>query len=530
MRRILLVALSALALTITAKNVNEKKLNAQALKEYLQPIRPGYSGQNPFWNEFARKFTYAPAFDFQERSFARAYLFVITADDGRRWEMRSQSPKEALSPVWEQIPGGTQVTLDVFPIVGKAADTSDTLGHRTFLRDFPFRLPCNAPTRPYREAALKAMLCLHRLPMVQQWADHTEPDWSYRFSTYACKIIGATLRNECMVAHYFPSEREQALQIARNVATYLHGISQPVGAPLAYFPPTYTRGVLVNSSITKQEGEDATMCMEPLNVGQALLDLYRETNERQYYDWAIGIATTYKRLQRPDGSMPIKLVYSTGEPVNDRCAMLHPLLNYLQRLKDEFGVSDFEGVREAGERWMHDVAIRSFDMTGQFEDVSVLNLKPYQNLTNCTAAPYADYLWRKKSPSAADLEDARDLMRLSEDQFVFWDMRPEPDGIRKHIVPCVFEQYKYQESVDASACNVAGGFLSCYLCTGNQLALAKALALTNAITVAQDARSGFIPTIWRRSKKTANISDMWINCAVHSICHLLRTADAVGEP
>ena len=55
-------------------------------------------------------------------------------------------------------------------------------------------------------------------------------------------------------------------------------------------------------------------------------------------------------------------------------------------------------------------------------------------------------------------------------------------------------------------------------------------AAGNAITVAQDARSGFIPTFWRRSKKTANISDMWINCAVHSICHLLRTADAVGEP
>lgn len=528
MKRTLIALLMALTLTIQAKDINYKKVNAQARREYRQPVRPGTNGINPFWNGFARKFIFAPAFDFREHPDARAYLYILSDAEGHTWQMKARSPKADLAPIWEDIPAGTQVTLDVFPITAQGTQTSDTLGHRTFLRDFPFCGPINTPARPYREAALKGMLFLHRMKVMQHWLDNETPDMTYRLNTYACKIMGSAIQNECLVARYFPAERDQALQIARHIAAFLRSVSQKANGPLPYFPPTYINGVLANSSITKQEGEDATMCMEPLTVATGLLDLYNETHERSYYDWAIGITETYRRLQRPDGSMPIKLVYSTGKAVNDRNAMLHPLLKHLRRLHDEYGIDTYEDMRQKGEQWMHDVAIRSFDMTGQFEDVSVINIKPYQNLTNCTAAPYADYLYGNPSPTKADLQDARDLMQLSEDQFVFWDMRPEADGIRQHATPCVFEQYKYQMSVDASACNVAGGFISCYLATGDELALAKAMALTNAITQVQDARSGYIPTLWKRSRSVSTDS-MWLNCALHSIRHLLRMSEALEK-
>ncbi|MCR4921923.1 MAG: LOB domain containing-protein [Bacteroidaceae bacterium] len=528
MKQLVITLLLAQALTIQAREVNYKRVNAQARKEYREPVRPGTNGINPFWNEFAKKFIFAPAFDFPERPLARAYLFILSDTDGKKWEMKARSPKADLSPIWEQIPGGTQLTLNVFPITKSGIETTDTLGHRTFLRDFPFCGPYNMKARPYKEAALKGMLYLHRTKIMQHWLENQTPDMSYRLNTYACKILGSSISNECLVAHYFPDEREAALRIARNIAAFLQSVSQPKDGPLACFPPTYYNGVLVNASITKQEGEDATMCMEALTVANALLDLYNETNDRQYYDWAMGITDTYRRLQRPDGSMPIKLVYSTAAPVNNRNAMLHPLLKYLRRLHNEYGIDAYEDMRQKGEKWMHNVAIRSFDMTGQFEDVSVMNLKPYQNLTNCTAAPYADYLYGKPSPTKDDLQDARDLMRLSEDQFVFWDMKPEADGIRKHATPCVFEQYKYQMSVDASACNVAGGFIACYMATGDEVALAKAVALTNAMTLVQDARSGYIPTLWQRSK-SLSADSMWMNCAIHTINHLLRMSRVMEE-
>ena len=508
--------------------INYKKVNAQAQKEYQVPLRPGTNGINPFWNTYAKKFIYAPAFDFAEQAGAKEYLFCIKDDDGHEWQMKAHSPKADLSPVWAKIPGGTDVTLKVYAVGADGKAQTTPIGERKFLRDYPFCGPYNQAVRPYKEAALKAMLFVHRLKNIQHWKDHQEPNMNYRHNTYACKIMGATIRNECMVAKYFPEERETALQMARNVAAFLKTISQPEGAPLAYFPPTYYKDLIASS---RAENQDATMSMEAISMAWGLLDLYDATKDRQYYDWALNIANTYQRLQRADGSFPIKVTISTGQAVNQSNAMLYPLMCYLQRLNKEYGETKYEPMRLKGEKWMHEVAIRRFNMTGQFEDVTVLNLQPYENLTNCTAAPYADYLYSRKESTLQDLRDADDLMRLSEDQFTFWDMKPESNGIPKHTTPCVFEQYRYQMSVDNSACNVAGGFLAKYERTGDQLALAKAIALTNTITIVQNVCTGQIPTTWeQRTNVDAGLS-FWLNCTVSSINMLLRMDEAMkGKP
>ena len=126
-------------------------------------------------------------------------------------------------------------------------------------------------------------------------------------------------------------------------------------------------------------------------------------------------------------------------------------------------------------------------MTGQFEDVTVLGLQPYENLTNCTAAPYAAYLLSKEAPSAEDMADAVDLARFSEDQFTFWDTPLTENGIKDKATPCVYEQYKYQKPVDNSACNVADAMLSLYEATSEEIYLAKGKALIDNITVVQNA-------------------------------------------
>ena len=180
-----------------------------------------------------------------------------------------------------------------------------------------------------------------------------------------------------------------------------------------------------------------------------------------------------------------------------------------------------------GERWMRDVAIRNFDMTGQFEDVTVLGLQPYENLTNCTAAPYAAYLLSKEAPSAEDLADAVDLARFSEDQFTFWDTPLTENGIKDKATPCVYEQYKYQKPVDNSACNVADAMLSLYEATGEEIYLAKGKALIDNITVVQNAVNGQIPTTWDfRPTKSDRNRTYWINCSYSSISSLLRLEKA----
>ena len=103
--------------------------------------------------------------------------------------------------------------------------------------------------------------------------------------------------------------------------------------------------------------------------------------------------------------------------------MLHPLLNYIQRLRNQYGLTKYDIITEKGEKWMEEVAVETFNMTGQFEDVNVLGLEPYENLTNCTAAPYASYLLNKEnvtSCKSADILPATPYNGVPRPSFAFF--------------------------------------------------------------------------------------------------------------
>jgi maltose/maltodextrin transport system substrate-binding protein len=496
------------------------KMNRQAAAESLIPVRPASEGRNPCWNKFAKKFMYAPAFDVPAMENAAKYRFTVRGDEGE-WSFVTADPGASLAPIWNSIPP-SEVELQVEAL----ASDGSSLGvayERKFLRDFPFEGPYRAPARDYREAAVKGALYIHMMPEIQNWIGSEVPDMAYSHNTYPCKIIGATIRNECLIARELPERRENALEVAQSAAAFLVRMSRPEGDPLAFFPPTY----YLDKEASKREwNQGKTMTLEAASAGQAFLDLYDVTGEKEWLDRAVNIGRTYMKLQREDGSLPIKVDFVTGEPVNEVCAMLHPLLRYFVRLEG-YGFGEFVPARLKGEEWMNTVAVERFDMTGQFEDVNVKGLEPYQNLTNCTAAPYASYLLRKKDMSDADLRNAIDLIRLSEDQFVHWAYPDRTqDGFPKKNAPCVHEQYHYEMPVDNSSCNVANAWLDLYEVTGDRLALAKAKALIDNITIQQNAVNGKIPTTfeWRDAAKDRKRT-FWINCAFGSVTTLLRFAE-----
>ena len=354
------------------------------------------------------------------------------------------------------------------------------------------------------------------MPQVQNFATSAEPDMSYKHFTYPCKIIGAVIKTEVLLAELLPHYRENAIAIARGAAQFLIDQSRKADEPLAYFPPTYYKNLIHSKEVWNQ---GKTMALEAASAGEAFLDLYNATGDEMYLNHALGIADTYLRLQCEDGSWHIKYDFATGEPVNSSKAMLHPLLRYFLRLEKEFGQTKYTDARLAGEKWMAEHILTRFDMTGQFEDVTVVGLQPYENLTNCTAAPYATYLLSRQA-SAEDIATAYELVRFSEDQFVYWDMPLGKDGYKKDSTPCVFEQYKYAMPVDNSSCNVANAMLSLYEQTGDELMLAKAKALIDNITVTQCVNTGKILTTWRVRHNTK--PSFWINCSYSSACTLLR--------
>ena len=146
-------------------------INAQAAEQYLRPIRPGYEGRNPFWNGFAKKFIYAPAFDFDEVAGAANYRFTVVPlgeETQASWSFTADSPKAALTPVWGEIPvGRVRLTVEGLDASGKVLGKA---GEREFLRDYPFTGPYTPAVRDYRQAALMGLLYIHRMPEIQYWA------------------------------------------------------------------------------------------------------------------------------------------------------------------------------------------------------------------------------------------------------------------------------------------------------------------------------------------------------------------------
>lgn len=514
-------AAAAVVVTASAQApaMDYRMINERAAEDYLIPVRPGYEGRNPFWNGYSRKFIYAPAFDFPAEKSAVEYRFTVRpADesDSRTWSFSADRPTESLAAVWNEIPVGDMLlTVEAIDRRGRVAAV---VGEREFLRDFPFEGPYHDAVRPYREAARMALLAVHNMKSIRHWIDSTEPDMSYPHNSYPCKIIGATIRSEVLLARELPAYREQAEAVARNAAGFLIRMSRPEGEPLAFFPPTYYSDKV---AARKAENRDKTMTMEAAVAAEALLDLYDLTGDVEYFSHASGIADTYVRLQAEDGSLPIKVDLLTGEPVNSACAMLHPLIKLFDRFDKQYGVKRYGEAQRRAEEWMLDVALARFDLTGQFEDVTVEGLHPYENLTNCTAAPYAAYLLGKEAPDDREVAEAFDLIRFSEDQFVFWNALPDADGIRRISTPCVFEQYKYRKPVDSSACNVAEAMLAAYRATGEEIYLAKAKALADNITVNQNAGTGQIATTWDL-RKVDSVRTFWINCSLHSVKLLLQ--------
>ena len=52
-------------------------LRERALAESCIPVKPGNPGESPFWNTYAHRFIYAPAFEFAESESADIYRYSI---------------------------------------------------------------------------------------------------------------------------------------------------------------------------------------------------------------------------------------------------------------------------------------------------------------------------------------------------------------------------------------------------------------------------------------------------------------------
>jgi maltose/maltodextrin transport system substrate-binding protein len=494
-------------------NKEDRTYSEEAFQETLIPVRPGKSGEQPFWNGLARRFIHVPSFGFTEIEHAKAYKFSAYSEtDGKNYTFISEKPQDLLSPIWQKLPVG-KVRLIVEALDGKEKVVGVS-GTRQFYKAAHFNGPYQSPVLTYDESAKLALRNLFHQEPVQHWLKSGEPDDTYELYCYASKLFGAVTEAMILYARLDSKDSLEAMTIAKRAADYLIRISEPAEAPLAWFPPTYRGNKL---SAAWFNGQIMLNC--PSEAARIYLNLFDVTGDNKYYLAAIRIAETYLRLQLPNGTWKLKLNTSSGEPVDLNETIPIDIVELFDRLIDQYSLDQYQTSRNRALEWIAQNPLKTFNWEGQYEDIILQG--PYQNMTKHQACSYAIYILDPERRNANNIQIAKELARFAEDQFVIWE-RPLPDQSNSFnwLTPCVVEQYRFFEAVDASASKLIATYQALYSATREEIYLAKAISLANNMTVIQKRYGGNYSTWWRIQE--GEVMEDWINCAVYDTRVMLQ--------
>ncbi len=515
--RCLLAVGAAFWVAVASGAATISELTEMVTRDLREPVRPGGVNGQAFWNMNAMSFMYPPSFDFPKVEGAERYRFRAIGSDGKMREFFAEEPTATLAPIWEALPTGrTELWMEATFWKTRCLKRF----YRAFWKNAPYR-PGTYPaaSRSYAEAVRLGYEYLMSRPHILNFVATGKPDHAYLHNCYPSKMHAATIEAMVRCAKAHPEIRDRALKLATTAADYLISVSQPAGAPLACFPPTYEGEG--RSGARSFRGQ--VMLIYPAVVGKAYLALADCTQDARYLDAARGIAETYLRLQGEDGSWFLKMWEKDGKPVGHN--RLHPcdVIDFMDAM---FAATGDVRCRDCADRafgYFEKGPLADWDWEGQFEDIYPNPFK-YVNMTKHPSCAVAIRICRRWPNDAKRIAQARELLRYAEDQFVYWEQpfSGERIGLLSHgrwaewmVAPAVVEQYHYRMPVDSSAARLIQTYLALYEVTGNPLDLAKARTLGDAIVRVQHA-DGRIPTLWAKGEGD-DLQNDWINCLVHAL-------------
>ena len=474
-------------------------LMAESREDLGHEIRPGGRDGSPFWNGRARLFIYPPAFDFRLVEGAASYRFSVFDDMHAEHSFASAEPTASLKPVWARIPVGPATV--VCTALSSDGGEVGVAGRRTFWRSASFDPAQYAPAkRGYREACALALDYLFRWPDLKYLEEHGEPDVSKEtnFTSYPSKMMSAVIHMMLRMSEAFPDRRDRAMRIARISADYLLRTRAPDSSPLAGFTATYASKGQRADDFSGQH-----MLIYPADAGRAFLALYAATKDAELLDAARKTAQTYLRLQGEDGTWYLKMNEKDGSPVSSNRLVPTGVIAFLEELYAVTGESQYRAAADRAFAFIERGPLSDWNWEGQFEDINPAAHR-YQNLTKHNACDTAIYMVKRFPGDRRRIEQARDILRYAEDQFVMWRAPCRGDGtgpwrptypFRSWRTPAVLEQYSCYSPIDASSAKLIRTYLALYAAEGRPLDLAKACALGDSTVNNQDV-SGRIRTYW----------------------------------
>ena len=517
-------------------------LAEKALKEYNSEVTTAHHGGvagRPFWNVCSSQFMYNPCFQFAALPGCKRYLFTATDCNKKNHTFEADTPMSLLTPIWGDIPEGV-VELKV-EALNDMGEPKALVGARTFYRSAPFAGPENYPpkARDYRDCALMAYRYIFSRPFIQYWRLHGTPDPDYDFNVYPSKTISSVIRAMIGYAELEPEKAQEAMEIATKAADFLISITYSEKSPLSGLPPTYYTDFRKNLEEYNNEfaivrGQNL-MTIYPSEVGIAYLLLEKATGDIRYYEAARKIAEFYRTNVQPNGSWYLYLSIESGKNQNSNYCVPTSAMKFMNEMYRRTG----EIVWSELEQGCYDYIIRNcfeaYNWEGQFEDSPFST--HYSNLSHFTADDMIKYIVTNRSDDEKMVEEAEDLMRFVEDQFVVWGnfapfnhhTNPKQGAdITQWFSPAGLEQYGWYMPIDSSTSRIMETFLDMYSLKKDPLLLSKACVLGDAITRMQNSKTGLIPTHWMSSTCIEDGGSLWINCMIETAKSMMLLSEVTG--
>jgi len=398
------------------------------------------------------------------------------------------------------------------------------------------------PSRPFREAALKAFDYIMNLPDMTCLLETGKPYRLYQHNSYVSKTHAAHICYMIALSKEEPSYRSKALDMAAASAEYLLSELEPENACLAFWPPTYIRkpldfypetdGPLVKMSMIGNEPEAAVkyrgevMLLYPANVGIAFIEYYKETGDQRFLDAASGIAGTYLKIRRDDGSWPLKMRMATAEVVGNNILVPNRVLYLFKGLADVTGDIEWRKAEYETFEWIERNSLSDWNWDGQFEDIEPA--AKYKNPTKDNALDIMMYMMERFPSDRKRMAECRKILEFCEKRFVVWET---PSNRPNWPSPSVLEQYSCFTPIDASAALLIRSYLVAYAQFRKKIYKDKAIALAGTITRMQQD-NGRIPTFWGGLSTGSLISTPrydWLNCMESSAYTLLSLSKVMNN-
>lgn len=512
--------------------MTRKELAAQAFKECTSAettVRYGVKRGLPFWNVESTQFMYVPAFHFTSVRGIGRYRYDATDENGTVHSFETYDCCALLTPIWAELPEGV-VRLTVTALNGDGSEYAPA-GARTFFKVAPFPEETPKAALPYRESAIKAYRYAMSQSFIQHWLKYGVPDPTYDLNSYPSKMIGALAEAMISYAALCPEDAEDAMKVAVIAADYLISITPRGSDPLADLPPTYyldfcpdpeKYGVISPNWHAALEHNGTSMMIYPARAGCMYVKLEKATGNPKYLKEAVNIGRYYASTIEANGSWYLVRSCKTGEPLTPNfVSPIGEVIPLMTALYERTGDECFRECREKAVDYVIKNQLYTYNWEGQFED-SPLSTN-YMNLTHYAPVQLAMYFAKYRRDDPESMRLAVELMRFAEDQFVVWKRpnpwpHPTPDGSKPYDTalwhtPAGLEQYGWYVPIDASTASIAQGFQSLYEAGCGELYLAKAMALTDQLTLMQ-GEDGRIETHWMNTESARK--NFWFNCMFES--------------